>query len=50
MNKVLLALLSCVLSIISFTGIAAEPRQEPTEQERARTFLVRGVAVVALGS
>ncbi|HBL4999482.1 hypothetical protein KKZ87_05145 [Enterobacter cloacae] len=38
MNKVLLALLSCVLSVISFTGVAAEPRQEPTEQERARTI------------
>ncbi len=40
MNKVLLALLSCVLSVISFTGIAAEPRQEPTEQERARTVYI----------
>ncbi|MEH5075241.1 mechanosensitive ion channel family protein [Enterobacter cloacae] len=48
MNKVLLALLSCVLSIISFTGVAAEPRQEPTEQERARTVYIFHQPIVML--
>lgn len=48
MNKVLLALLSCVLSVISFTGVAAEPRQEPTEQERARTVYIFHQPIVML--
>ena len=48
MNKVLLALLSCVLSVISFTGVAAEPRREPTEQERARTVYIFHQPIVML--
>lgn len=48
MNKILLAFLTCFLSVLAFTVNAAEPRQEPTEQERARTVYIFHHPVVML--
>jgi hypothetical protein len=48
MNKIQLALLSCLLSVLSFITVAAEPRLEPTEQERARTVYIFHQPVVML--
>lgn len=48
MNRILLALLSCFLSVLSFSAVAAEPRQEPTDQERARTVYIFHQPIVML--
>lgn len=48
MNRILLAFLTCFLSCIAFTTQAAEPRQAPTEQERARTLYIFHQPIVML--
>lgn len=48
MKRVLLAFLTCFTTIIAFTSIAAEPRQEPSEQERARTVYIFHQPIVML--
>ncbi|EAN2293584.1 mechanosensitive ion channel [Salmonella enterica subsp. enterica serovar Miami] len=48
MNRVLLVFLTCFLSGIAFFSHAAEPRQAPTEQERARTVYIFHQPIVML--
>lgn len=48
MNKRVLAFLTCLISLFTFTTYAAEPRQEPTEQERARTVYIFHHPIVML--
>ncbi|MDR9889193.1 mechanosensitive ion channel [Pseudenterobacter timonensis] len=48
MNKVLLAVLPCLLIVLAFSSLAAEPRQQPTPQERARTVYVFHQPIVML--
>ncbi|HAV1788610.1 TPA: mechanosensitive ion channel [Enterobacter hormaechei subsp. xiangfangensis] len=48
MNRILLAALTCLFASMPFYTSAAEPRQEPTAQERARTVYVFHQPVVML--
>ena len=48
MNKVLLILLMCFISALAFPSFAAEPRQQPSEQERARTVYIFHQPIVML--
>ncbi|WP_148244614.1 mechanosensitive ion channel family protein [Enterobacter asburiae] len=48
MNKILLAFLTCLLSSLAFSGFAAEPRQDPSDQERARTVYIFHQPIVML--
>lgn len=48
MNKIMLAFLTCVISLLTFPSFAAEPRQEPTDQERARTVYIFHQPIVML--
>lgn len=48
MNRILLALFVWCLSSLLFTSMAAEPRQEPTAQERARTVYILNQPIVML--
>ncbi|EMS8794022.1 mechanosensitive ion channel family protein [Enterobacter ludwigii] len=48
MKRILLVTLSCLLSVISFLSVAAEPRQEPTDRERARTVYIFHQPIVML--
>lgn len=48
MNKVLLILLTCFIGALTFTAVAAEPRQQPSEQERARTVYIFHQPIVML--
>ncbi|EMD2999161.1 mechanosensitive ion channel [Salmonella enterica] len=48
MNRILLVLLTCFLSGLTFITQAAEPRQAPTEQERARTVYIFHQPIVML--
>ncbi|HHA1350397.1 TPA: mechanosensitive ion channel family protein [Enterobacter ludwigii] len=48
MKRILLVTVSCLLSVISFLSIAAEPRQEPTDRERARTVYIFHQPIVML--
>ncbi|HGV0042253.1 TPA: mechanosensitive ion channel family protein [Enterobacter ludwigii] len=48
MKRILLVTVSCLLSVISFLSVAAEPRQEPTDRERARTVYIFHQPIVML--
>lgn len=48
MKRILLALLTCFLASLAFSPQAAEPRQQPTEQERARTVYIFHQPIVML--
>lgn len=48
MNKVLLIFLMCFISALAFHSFAAEPRQQPSEQERARTVYIFHQPIVML--
>lgn len=48
MNKILRVVLTGVLSMLAFYAMAAEPRQDPTEQERARTVYIFHQPIVML--
>ncbi len=48
MNKRMLAFLTCVISLFTLCSFAAEPRQEPTEQEQARTVYIFHQPIVML--
>lgn len=48
MNKVLLIFLMCFISALAFPSFAAEPRQQPSEQERARTVYIFHQPIVML--
>ena len=48
MTKRVLAFLTCMMSLIAFCSFAAEPRQEPTDQERARTVYIFHQPIVML--
>jgi small-conductance mechanosensitive channel len=48
MNKVLLIFLTCFISSLAFPSFAAEPRQQPSEQERARTVYIFHQPIVML--
>lgn len=48
MNKVLLIFLTCFISALAFPSFAAEPRQQPSEQERARTVYIFHQPIVML--
>lgn len=48
MKRIQLAFLTCFAALIAFSSFAAEPRQEPTEQERARTVYVFHQPIVML--
>lgn len=48
MNRILLAVLTCLLMSSVFTALAAEPRQDPSEQERARTVYIFHQPIVML--
>ncbi len=48
MNRILLVLLTCFLSGLTFITQAAEPRQAPTDQERARTVYIFHQPIVML--
>ena len=48
MNRIMLAFLTCFLSSLVFNANAAEPRQEPTEKERARTVYIFHQPIVML--
>jgi len=48
MHKVLLSVLTCFISIVAFSSNAAEPRLQPTEQERARTVYIFHQPIVML--
>lgn len=48
MNKFVLAIVSTMLSIISLYSLAAEPRQEPTDAERAHTVYIFHQPIVML--
>lgn len=48
MNRIVLALLTCCICLMTFTALAAEPRQEPTDSERARTVYIFHQPIVML--
>ncbi len=48
MNRIVLAFITCLLSSLVFNANAAEPRQEPTEKERARTVYIFHQPIVML--
>jgi small-conductance mechanosensitive channel len=48
MNKVLLIFLMGFISALAFPSFAAEPRQQPSEQERARTVYIFHQPIVML--
>ncbi|KFA85998.1 mechanosensitive ion channel protein MscS [Enterobacter sp. EGD-HP1] len=48
MNKRVLTFLTCIISLLVFSTFAAEPRQEPTEQEKARTLYIFHTPIVML--
>ncbi|MGL4427632.1 MAG: mechanosensitive ion channel family protein [Silvania sp.] len=48
MKRILLALLTCFLASLAFSPQAAEPRQQPTERERARTVYIFHQPIVML--
>lgn len=48
MNRILLVFLTCFLSGFAFITQAAEPRQAPTDQERARTVYIFHQPIVML--
>lgn len=48
MNKVLLIFLTYFISALAFPSFAAEPRQQPSEQERARTVYIFHQPIVML--
>ncbi|MCU6668267.1 mechanosensitive ion channel family protein [Enterobacteriaceae bacterium H4N4] len=48
MNRILLAFLTSVLASLAFSPQAAEPRQQPSEQERARTVYIFHQPIVML--
>ena len=48
MNRIVLAFITCFLSSLVFNANAAEPRQEPTEKERARTVYIFHQPIVML--
>ena len=48
MNKILLAFAFCFAALSAFSSYAAEPRQAPTEQERARTVYIFHQPIVML--
>lgn len=48
MNRIALVLFMMTLSIISFNSFSAEPRQEPTDAERARTVYIFHQPIVML--
>ncbi|HEC6392366.1 TPA: mechanosensitive ion channel family protein [Salmonella enterica subsp. enterica serovar Mississippi] len=47
-SRVLLTFLTGLIAFLTFSSFAAEPRQEPTEQERARTVYVFHHPIVML--
>lgn len=48
MNRIMIAFLMCFLSSLVVNTYAAEPRQEPTEKERARTVYIFHQPIVML--
>ena len=48
MNKRVLAFLTCVVTLFAFCSFAAEPRQEPSDQEQARTVYIFHHPIVIL--
>lgn len=48
MNRMLLTILACFMVILALPSQAAEPRQQPTEQERARTVYIFHQPIVML--
>ncbi|EGF5867891.1 mechanosensitive ion channel protein MscS, partial [Salmonella enterica] len=48
MKRIQLVLLTCFLSGLAFFSLAAEPRQAPTDQERARTVYIFHQPIVML--
>ncbi|MGN8238766.1 mechanosensitive ion channel family protein [Enterobacter soli] len=48
MNKRVLAFLTCVVTLFAFCSFAAEPRQEPSDQEQARTVYIFHHPIVML--
>lgn len=48
MKRILLAVFTCFLFALAFPSLAAEPRQAPTDQERARTVYIFHQPVVML--
>lgn len=48
MNKIVLAVMTCFIALLIFPSFAAEPRQEPTAQERARTVYIFHQPIVML--
>lgn len=48
MNRIVLVFLTCFLCFPALTSLAAEPRQEPTDQERARTVYIFHHPIVML--
>ena len=48
MNRLLLIFLTCCIYSLAFPLTAAEPRQQPTEQERARTVYIFHQPIVML--
>ena len=48
MKKILLAFAFCFAALSAFSSYAAEPRQAPTEQERARTVYIFHQPIVML--
>ncbi|VAG26344.1 MscS mechanosensitive ion channel [Enterobacter hormaechei] len=48
MKKILLAFAFCFASLSAFSSYAAEPRQAPSEQERARTVYIFHQPIVML--
>lgn len=48
MNRILLAALTYLFASMTFYASAAEPRQEPTDQERTRTVYVFHQPIVML--
>ena len=48
MKRILSAFLTCLFTITTYVASAAEPRQEPTQQERARTVYIFHQPIVML--
>lgn len=48
MKRILFAFLTCLFTITTYVASAAEPRQEPTQQERARTVYIFHQPIVML--
>lgn len=48
MKRILFAFLTCLFTITTYVASAAEPRQEPTQQERARTAYIFHQPIVML--